>query len=70
MNRRINFVMCVLFVLSGCSKLTLENYNKISVGMEYDAVVELIGPPENATTYWACGVVSGATRRVRSRLIL
>lgn len=46
MNGRVKLVMCVLFALSGCSKLTLENYNKISVGMEYDAVVELIGPPE------------------------
>ncbi len=33
-------------VLSGCSKLTLENYDKITVGMPYDEVVQLIGPPD------------------------
>lgn len=32
--------------LSGCSKLTLENYNKITVGMPYDDVTRLIGSPD------------------------
>jgi len=32
--------------LLGCSKLTLENYSKITVGMPYDEVTRLIGPPD------------------------
>ena len=38
--------MSLLLVLLACSKLTLENYNKIQVGMNYDEVVGLIGAPE------------------------
>lgn len=36
----------VLLILFGCSKLTLENYRKITVGMHYDEVTRLIGEPE------------------------
>lgn len=36
----------VLLLLLGCSKLTLENYNKISTGMAYDEVITLLGAPE------------------------
>lgn len=32
--------------LSACSKLTLEHYSRIGVGMPYEQVVELIGEPE------------------------
>lgn len=35
----------LFLVLLGCSKLTLDNYNRISVGMTYDEVVQLIGKP-------------------------
>jgi hypothetical protein len=35
----------LLLALLGCSKLTLENYNKIEPGMRYDEVTQLIGPP-------------------------
>jgi hypothetical protein len=38
--------MALLLALLGCSKLTLENYNKLQVGMSYDEVTQLIGPPE------------------------
>jgi len=34
-------------VILGCSKLTLENYNKIEVGMKYDEVTQLIGQPDH-----------------------
>jgi hypothetical protein len=36
----------LLLVLLGCSKLTLENYSKIEVGMSYDEVTRLIGAPD------------------------
>jgi hypothetical protein len=45
MTIRTVLTMGLLLVLLGCSKLTLENYNKITMGMEYDEVTQLIGPP-------------------------
>ena len=38
-----------LLLLSGCSKLTKENYDKIETGMYYDEVVQLIGKPEECS---------------------
>ena len=38
--------MSLMLVLLGCSKLTLENYNKITVGMSYDETTQLIGAPD------------------------
>lgn len=38
--------MGLLLTMLGCSKLTLENYSKITVGMQYDEVSRLIGPPD------------------------
>lgn len=44
---RINTAICMtlLVTLLGCSKLTLENYNKLEQGMSYDEVTKLIGQP-------------------------
>ena len=41
-------VMALLLsvVLSGCSKLDRENYDKIKVGMDYEQVVSIIGDPD------------------------
>ena len=47
MNMRSTLTMGLLLVLLGCGKLTLENYNKISMGMTYDEVTGLLGPPDN-----------------------
>jgi len=38
--------MGLLLVMLGFSKITLENYSKITVGMSYDEVTRLIGPPD------------------------
>lgn len=46
MNIRTVLTMGLLLAMLGCSKLTLENYNKISTGMTYDEVTALIGSPE------------------------
>ena len=46
MRIRTVLAMSLMWVLLGCSKLTLENYNKITVGMSYEEVTQLIGPPE------------------------
>ena len=42
-------VMSLLLCLPGCSKLTMEHYNQISVGMPYEKVVQLIGKPEKCS---------------------
>jgi len=42
MKIRTAIAMGLLLVMLGCSKITLENYNKISVGMSYDEVTQLI----------------------------
>ena len=46
MNVKTVMSMGLLLVLLGCSKLTLENYNKVNAGMSYEEVTGLIGKPE------------------------
>ncbi|WP_345984955.1 DUF3862 domain-containing protein [Sulfurimonas sp. HSL-1656] len=46
MSKRIMLPALLLLLLSGCSKVTKENYDKIESGMSYDEVVKLIGKPE------------------------
>lgn len=44
---KMTYVMLALLsALVGCSKLTLENYNRVGVGMTYDQVTDLIGKPD------------------------
>jgi hypothetical protein len=38
--------MGMLLTLLACSKLTQENYNKITVGMGYEEVAQLPGKPD------------------------
>lgn len=35
-----------VFTALGCSKLTQENYDKLSVGMEYQEVLKILGDPD------------------------
>ena len=46
MKIRTVVAMGMLLVMLGCSKLTLENYNKITTGMTYEEVTQLIGSPD------------------------
>ena len=36
-------------MLVGCSKLTMENYTKIKMGMEYSKVVKILGKPDSCS---------------------
>ena len=36
-------VLSAALLLMGCSKITKENYDKISMGMSYDEVVSILG---------------------------
>lgn len=49
MKLRTIFGFGLLLTLLGCSKLTLENYNKIQVGMPYEEVTSLIGNPKQCS---------------------
>jgi hypothetical protein len=53
MKIRTVLAMSLLLVVLGCSKLTLDNYNKITAGMTYEEVTQLIGSPD------ACDDVMG-----------
>jgi hypothetical protein len=46
MKIRTVLALGLMLAMLGCSKLTLENYSRISVGMSYEEVTRLIGPPE------------------------
>jgi len=46
---RLILVLACLALLFGCSKLTMENYQQIKVGLEYPAVVEILGKPDNCS---------------------
>jgi hypothetical protein len=39
-------IVAVLLVLTGCSKINKDNYDKIEVGMTYDEVEEILGTPD------------------------
>lgn len=36
-------ILTGLLLLAGCSKLSMENYNQLKIGMSYQQVTELIG---------------------------
>ena len=48
----IRFYYPLLFccvVLSGCSKVTSQNYNQLEAGMSYESVVNILGDAENCS---------------------
>ena len=38
-------LLALPFLLMGCNKLTVENYDKLETGMPYEKVVEILGSP-------------------------
>lgn len=46
---RLIAVLVSLTMLLGCSKLTVANFKKIKMGSEYDAVVGILGKPDNCS---------------------
>lgn len=42
-------LLMILAVLSGCSKLTMENYQKIKMGMDYGEVTGILGKPDSCS---------------------
>lgn len=46
---RLLIALILLVLLVGCSKLTMENYTKIKMGMEYSKVVKILGKPDSCS---------------------
>jgi hypothetical protein len=42
-------LLAVLLLATGCNKLTMENYDRLRLGMEYTEVVSLLGKPDNCS---------------------
>jgi len=45
MKIRLLVVTLILLIIAGCGKLTMENYDKLKMGMAYNEVVGIIGSP-------------------------
>jgi hypothetical protein len=41
--------LTALLLVAGCSKVTQENYDKISMGMNYDAVISILGDADECS---------------------
>lgn len=46
---RMIIALAFLVVLVGCSRLTMENYAKIKMGLGYDEVVTILGKPDSCS---------------------
>jgi hypothetical protein len=40
-------IAAILLLLTGCSKINQENYNKLEIGMKYSEVVTILGKATN-----------------------
>ena len=49
MKMRMIVLMVLVVMLSGCSKLTVENSAKIKTGVEYSEVVRILGKPDSCS---------------------
>lgn len=47
--QRLVLGLAALVLLVGCNRLTMENYQKIQVGQQYAAVVEILGKPDSCS---------------------
>src|ERR1700722_12402858 len=62
MNRVYHFfiqcftLLCLITLISACSKLTQTNFNKIQYGMSMKQVVAILGEPTNTRTFTFAGV--------------
>lgn len=66
MKTRSLLPMSLILVLLGCSRVTLENYSRITVGMSYEEVTQLISPPEKCGDVMGCATVCGAMKMAPS----
>lgn len=64
MLKRSVFLIALITLLVGCSKLTRENYDKLAMGMGYEEVVSILGKPDNCSdTLFAKSCMWGNERK-------
>jgi hypothetical protein len=49
MKLRMIVMLVLVILLPGCSKLTVENYAKIKIGLGYNEVVKFLGKPDSCS---------------------
>ncbi len=49
MIQRCMLLLVLVALLTGCSKLSQKNYEKLKVGMVYNEVVKILGKPDNCS---------------------
>jgi len=49
MKIRTHIALLMVIMLAGCSKLTMENFEKLRVGSGYSDVVKILGKPDNCS---------------------
>ncbi|OFZ68764.1 MAG: hypothetical protein A2Z01_11930 [Betaproteobacteria bacterium RBG_16_58_11] len=49
MKLKTSILVTLTILLAACGKLTVENYDKLKVGMPYTEVKQLLGPPERCS---------------------
>jgi hypothetical protein len=49
MKKRMIVLLVLAAMLLGCSKLTVDNYKKIQVGIGYSEVVRILGNPDSCS---------------------
>jgi len=42
---KLIIALSLILLLAACSRLSVENYDKLKVGMTYEEVKQLLGPP-------------------------
>jgi hypothetical protein len=49
--KRVSLIilLAALLLAAGCNRLTMENYDRLRMGMEYNAVVAILGKPDNCS---------------------
>ncbi|MGL4995505.1 MAG: outer membrane protein assembly factor BamE domain-containing protein [Deefgea sp.] len=74
------FLLALLCLLAACSKITAENYQKISAGMSREEVVAIMGEPTQAeagsflgiqgeTATWQNGSINVSAQFVNNKLL-
>jgi len=49
MIKRIILLVALVSLISGCTRLTRENYEKLNMGMGYEEVVSILGKPDSCS---------------------
>ena len=49
MKMKLGIILTLAILLAACGKLSVENYDKLKIGMPYSEVKQLLGTPERCS---------------------